>query len=579
MLIRFGPAQREDFLARVRRQGLDEELAAREAERLSLAIGAALPAAAGVDVARTLLNKIAGYNVDMHGWVIRAMRAMGAADDLLNGAGRLEFELPDLLLGEYFLLEYARSRGVRVATVAAWDGLVASMIGRMKPRCETEAYEPVEVDLTAHTLPEPSKRWHDARQIGAVFVASMTNYLRPLLPVIERLIQAGRRAVLLTPGTVASDAGIPDGVEIVPLEAPPGSAVASVREMVALSVSLAWRGRAAACKAACRLGGVSLWPLVCRDVEHMARVYVPYAAACDEAVRTVLARTRAPTLVVARLRRATELSAAMAARDMGVRIVMIPHGHIGERPTRRFIDGEFALADCVAVWGPHQRERARSRGARAISETGNPAWDSLATSLPDRVAARRTMAAGLGLPESAPWFCIASQPEASTQLRAVCGVLLDVPGCCVLIRPHPAEAPDDCRGLCETYPDRVRLVRDAPLSTLLAACDACLTHHSTVNLESLLCGTPVVTCAFGALRGVDRLLNLEEFGLPIAFDAKELETVAREVAADPGTFVGRYRASIRRALDATLANHSDGGAAVRLIGLLDRTSRTWAVAA
>ena len=238
-------------------------------------------------------------------------------------------------------------------------------------------------------------------------------------------------------------------------------------------------------------------------------------------------------------------------------------------PGRRFIDGDFSLPHVVGVWGRLQREQAVTRGAaeERIVETGNPAWDGLAAGPPERASRRASLVRDLGLSASACWFCLAGQEEAGPQLEAVCGSLIGRG--VVLLRPHPAEDLEPYRLLVERFPDRVRLATGAPLTDVLAASDACVTFHSTVNLESLLCGTPVITAALGELRRTDRLINLEEFGLPVAFDVDALAAVAAEVARDAEGFRERMRLPISRALEAALTNHRDGGAAARLAALID----------
>lgn len=571
MPLEFGLTHREAFRTLVRAQTIDDAAAVRDAERIASAIAAKLPGAPGLDLRSILLHKIAGYNADVHTWVIRARRAFAATERVLASADSLFFEPTDLQLGEYFLLEYARARGAEVRTAVPWPILVASLCVKLTPRCRTPGFEPVEAGIVGGTpAPRASRTRHDPRPMDALFVASMKSYLNPMIPVMRELVRRGRRGVLLAPADSAWTEGVPEGIEAISFESLGDADVERAHRAAAAAANISWAARVPRLSDAAMLDGVSLWPLIREDVEHVARVYVPHVAACDEAVRALISRTGASTLVVARLRRATELAAAHAARAMGSRVVMVPHGHIGARATRRFIDGDFALPDLVGVWGPFQRDLAMARGAKpgAIVEIGNPAWDELAVKPPDRFASRRKLAESLGLSVAHCWFLLAGQDESRTQLSEVAGALLAAPLTAVLARPHPAESLEGYRALEAAFPGRVRIVAETALPELSAACDACVTFHSTVNIESLLCGTPVITAAFGELRRADRLLNLEDFGLPIAMDGPALSSLAREIACDSEGFRRSQRLPMRRVLSAALTNHADGGAARRLVELM-----------
>lgn len=541
-MLLFDQPQREEFARLVRAQELDERLAADEATRLSSSWLADVPCAWSSDLlGRTVANKLAGYNADMHAWAIRSQRAARAAASFLRGASGVDFRLPDLRLGEYFMLAWARSRGVPVRLAFPAAPMLEGLLERHPPLCLREGHETFEFDLedvldragTGRDLPD---------RLGTLFVATMETYLNPMIPVMRALLARGERVALLSPAAGAHWSTLRD----VPLPVERLSFHDLMTRRDAMEIRgqerqvRSWLARSeTALSSRFASAGVDLWPLVAPDVHETARIYLPMASWLINAGRRLAEDHGVDTVVCARLRRCADSALAIGVQRGQGRCIVIPHGHIGESPNRRFIDGQYAWADLVCAWGGEQRRQFldKREGVRPerVVVTGNPAWDALRPPS-DRRALRQRICGELGL-GAGPLFVYATQADGRAQARQVVRAVLDIPGACLVIKVHPREERAAYDALIRGSSHAVVVAGASPgLHDLLAAADALLTFHSTTNIESLLLGTPVITTAMDDLAGVDRLVELERWGLPLATDARTLGTLLRACASDPAGF-------------------------------------------
>lgn len=570
-MLRFGPEQREAFRRSVRARGVDDAWCVRTAGDLSRRwLRGWRCGPAWFDASEALAYKLAGYNAELHAHVIRLARASGAAGEMLGGQDGVRFELPDMLLGEYFLIGCARAMGLRVVVDGDERAMVEGLLAQGVACCDRPGQERVEVDLTG-TAPcgEPGR----GGELRVLFVASMNNYLNPMIPVMRALVERGERVGVLMPRVAAGWANasrIPGGVEIIWLESCVGAQTRALMDE-SRAAARAWVERPET-RESFVVDGVSLWELVRRDIRHAAEWYVPHAAAYATIGERVIRERGVGSVVAARLRRAVELSVAQGASRAGAGVHLLIHGHVSERETRRFDDGDFTRATSVCVWGEQQRRVILAKepgiGRGVVRVTGNPDWDGLGGGAADRAAVRGRIAATLGIDPAKAWITLTTQEESRVQYGAIVRSVLSEPGCVLIVKTHPREDP---RWYEAAVPPgasgRCRVVSSVPggLRELLGASDAVVTLHSTTNLESLLAGTPVITAALGALVTVDRLVNLEEYGLALATDEGALGRLVREVAEDPAAFRLRSRGAMTRALGALVANSRPGVCATDLV--------------
>ncbi len=517
---------------------------AEDAARLSAAWPAAI-----VDAGRhTLLGpalrcKAAGYNADLYGWVIKASRAIEAADRLLDGAAELRFELSDLLLGEYFLLHRAAHRGMKVETTTPRDVLEGRFLETVSPVSSRPGFEPVECDLTVALTPgeptpgEPTPGETMPDRVDVAFVATMATYVPPMLPVIESLRRRGRSSVLLAPACacdwpVFRSRDLP--CPLVPIEALMDDSLRAMHELEGRRIGQACDAREDSLASLLDYRGVPLWPLVRTDVRHLARRYVPHVLTLDAAMERFVRRTGVRVVACARLRRATDVTIAMAARRAGASVAMLMHGHVGGEPERMFVDGDFGVPDRVFAWGDEQREIIIGKGAAAerVVVTGNPSWDDAS---PGDERAAADLRRRLGRPDHERLVALIGQPDARPQLEAIIAAAARVPGVCLLCRPHPSEGVEPYeRAASKVSEGRCLVIGESQvaMADLLRGCDAALTLHSTVNLEAIAHGCSVITVAMGDLAKQPRLVDLASHGLPLVTDGDALAAHLAAIAAD-----------------------------------------------
>ncbi len=311
--------------------------------------------------------------------------------------------------------------------------------------------------------------------------------------------------------------------------------------------------------------------------------------ACRAAVRAVLERALSTQLLVGEIGRSLVATGRLAAvvlhedvtpparallaatRDAGVPSLHLPHGvYARERLVGADVHGTLH-ADVVAVGGSMQREWFLSRGVAAdrIVVTGNPAWDRLCT-LARSDLPPLELPAGPVVTVAASWIGSDSAHRQHVEslhdammaaaLDGVARLRATQPSLRLVLRPHPSAPPSDDAALVAravaagALPDRVERGDGV---ALLARSDALVTLPSTLAIEAILLGTPVVAPGFAydgdAVRSADR-------------DGASVAAALAAALADVGT----PAFAMRCAAFATRYNGpSDGSASERVLALVD----------
>jgi UDP-N-acetylglucosamine 2-epimerase len=181
----------------------------------------------------------------------------------------------------------------------------------------------------------------------------------------------------------------------------------------------------------------------------------------------------------------------LAARRLGIPVVVVVDLFaIAESGWLR----DAAYGDAVCVLAPSVRQRLIDLGrpAQQVHVTGNPAFDRLAD--PELPTRARDLRRSRGW-HDARVITWASQPEPSDpQLprrieQALIAGLEQHPAWHLVLRPHPSDA----YALPTPGPRLTISTRADDLHTLLHASEAVVTMTSTVGLEAVLCGKPLIT--------------------------------------------------------------------------------------
>jgi hypothetical protein len=248
--------------------------------------------------------------------------------------------------------------------------------------------------------------------------------------------------------------------------------------------------------------------------------------------------------------------------------------------TRKFVSGRTIdrLWDVACVAGPASKALFLSSGIPkdAIVVTGQPRFDSFVNRAPQE---DNSVVEDLGLDKDAPVVAVATQPfvedglwtaaKRARFLELVVAAVLEGGGQ-PLIKLHPRERGVAVyRSLLSKLTDaQVPIVKDeVDLVTLLTACDALLTVRSTIGLEAMMLGLPVIIFEDESETGKIDPLDYVQYGAAVGvYSEKDLAPTIAAVLFDTNTRTGLAGASETYVYDH--AYLQDGLAAARVAGVI-----------
>ena len=296
-------------------------------------------------------------------------------------------------------------------------------------------------------------------------------------------------------------------------------------------------------------------------VEEAARRYASDGRACFLPISTMrgILREIAPDALLVTSAPRAERAAVLAARELGIpAVVVVDLFALSEIEVLK--DPDFGTVVCVLAATVRARLVAAGRPAAHLRITGNPVFD--------RLAEPTLHARGQALREARGWraeqrvVTWASQPEPSDpqlarRIEATLIAALEVyPAWQVVIRPHPSEQ----FVLPNAHPRLTLSTRADDLHTLLAASDVVVTMTSTVGLEAVLLGKPLVTwdlsentrfCPYSAMGLSDGVTDLDHLAAAVSAAAEAAATGKRRTPDLPP--IGNACAAVVAALDDVLS--------------------------
>lgn len=336
-------------------------------------------------------------------------------------------------------------------------------------------------------------------------------------------------------------------------------------------------------------------------------------------VRRFLEETRVSLVVTAHDASLIGALFLLAARDIGIASVYVPHGPLSAArgkitalrllavhvrgiltyAARYVASGCLAIAtriwaskfvsgrvidqswDVACVAGPASKALFLRNGIPedAIVVTGQPRYDSFINIGTPKE--KNSILEHLGLDKGTPVVAVATQPfvedglwtavQRARFLERVVAAVLEASGQ-PLIKLHPRETGVAAyRSLLSTLNNvRVPILQDeVDIAIVLTACDALLTVSSTIGLEAMMFGLPVIAFEEGATGKTD-VLGYVQYGAAVGvYSEKELAPSIAAVLFDPRTRAGLAKASERYVYDH--AYLQDGLAAARVASVI--TSR------
>jgi hypothetical protein len=305
---------------------------------------------------------------------------------------------------------------------------------------------------------------------------------------------------------------------------------------------------------------------------RIVRNSAPWLAAEGLALSRAIERWGPKHLVLATDQHRIGRLAVNAALGTGIGTVVLQHGlpqtPIGYLPL---------VADTIHVWSPGIREWFVNHGADPdrIVTSGNPRMDELAAM--DQSVARREI--DMNFPPSSPEpvvrLLVPLSPMGTDADLAVVRTTIDAmrsePRLRCVIKLHPGsggtEPITSALAAATDLGSRMIQMRSTPLPALLLWADVTFLFRSTVGLESMAAGVPVVVADTGRPSMADD--ELRALDLPRAVDGESLMARLRSLATPAGraAFVGDREVAIER-----LVGPRDGRCALRIAESLGKTS-------
>jgi hypothetical protein len=522
----------------------------------------------GIDLGPLLRYKLGGYNVHLHGLCRQAYKVQALLE--AYHPSRVFMAEPALLPAGAFLEALGPQRGVRVSALLPGPirRLGRALVNRF---FYTIGYEKTEVPLF-QARPHLPLAPLDA-PTSMLFVASMGNYVNPMLPVMPAL---SSQVVTVVPSASREWKRYADLVKVsrvVFAEQLLDPALATEMQAKRREYRLLFREKRALCQERLRLeNGLDLWPFAALGMQVVFDQLLPHAVGYIGLAERAIRHFRPRAVVIARQRRIFENAFVAVARRHGIPTGMLIHGHVSSQPVYHFVDGRFDQVDLICSWGEAQKQALLEKGAPGdgVLVTGNPQWDRLSTSLGNlapRDVCRSTIVDQVHVPEETFWVTFTSQAVSRSFFPTILDVIRRLPGTVLIVKVHPGERVKDYQAMVPPS-DRRRcwVVKAVDLHTLLQASDVVLTFTSTTNLEALAVGTPLCIVDFSGEPDMPQRIDLSVYGIPEARDDEQLCKVLTDMRQDPA-WCENILAGGRRALE-DYAHGLDGRATERVVRAL-----------
>jgi glycosyltransferase involved in cell wall biosynthesis len=230
-----------------------------------------------------------------------------------------------------------------------------------------------------------------------------------------------------------------------------------------------------------------------------------------------------------------------------------------------------------AVIGEAFREQFERQGVRGkrISVTGHPTHDAVferAASIDDaersairrryQIAEDRTLV--LYATQPVLWRKVMTRETLERNVRAIAGAVAAREGCGLVVKLHPREDRADY-AFCDTFEPPVRVITEAEMPDLIAACDLFISSSSSTILLAMMLDRPIVTVNFDDVPHFDQF---DAIGGTIHVRTHADFTAALHRLLDDPAARDRRQPQRRRVNERY--TRFDGHAAERIAGLIAR---------
>lgn len=308
--------------------------------------------------------------------------------------------------------------------------------------------------------------------------------------------------------------------------------------------------------------GCNCWAIVREALDGIALLQFPWSARAMDEAGAALDALRPGVAVTYAEAGGWGRALALEARRRNISLAGLQHGFIYRHwlnyrhepdemtgPAEGSPDAGFPRPTLTLVFDEYAAQHLVGAGRfprHAIAVTGSPRLDALAagTAALDQQAiedARRQAGASGGEPLL---LIVSKYTEIRSQLPALLAQIRALAGVRAVIKTHPAETPAPYRAAAEDVTNVRVLPASSPLAPLLRGAQVVVTVNSTVAIDSLALGIPVLTVGLpnnlspfvdaGAMAGAAALEEIGPALRRVLYDQgfrQQLATVAAAVTA------------------------------------------------
>ena len=369
-----------------------------------------------------------------------------------------------------------------------------------------------------------------------VFLATMNNYLNPMIPLMEALIKKGEKIIIvinLEAKKWDNFKKFQKNFNIVYIENFFNKEIKDRFQKNIDSIKTKWENSRNFFKRNVKWKNVYFFDIFERNYREIYYNYIPHVISYIDMAENLVNKIKPKALFVARLRRSVENSFNEVFRKYKLPTYMLLHGHISNEDNRYFSDGYFDRVEKIFVWDKLQKDILLSKKYEKVKNkqiiiSGNPAWDHIAKLRKTKKFLKKlTIKKELKIKTSEYIVLVTQEFPLAGYLKAI-KVIEKYKKYTLIIKVHPSE---DKNRYNEIKSDRVIVVKtlkNIDLHSLLYNSILVLTHSSTVNLEAILCGRIVGTLLFPEFSHLPLLYDLNYYKMPIFKNEYELENYIKK---------------------------------------------------
>lgn len=246
-----------------------------------------------------------------------------------------------------------------------------------------------------------------------------------------------------------------------------------------------------------RWNGVDAWPALQNDLNYVIESELPYTAVLARGYLRALERARPDCVLLPFDSAYLQQMVIEAAQQLRIPSIVMLHG----LPGTYHRGGSSSRADYLMVWGPAIANKFVQMGKspEAVFTVGFPGYAIYHPSSRQRSAAKRTIL--LLTNPLGNGTALAAEDDSEIYLFYILSTLMDLPGIQLLLRPHPSESAGYyVQFLASHHFTGVRVVARESIARLLDQADLVIGPISTVLIEALAAGVPVMCVNFSKVK-------------------------------------------------------------------------------